>query len=542
MIEQNKQAKVNIFCWAILGLVVLILFAYFVIGAHIVKNSVNGAAGFGMAQSDTANSILNITVNNTNLGPGGLNESSNITQINITLPIGLFFVNSTNDSVVATAGAVVKFTYLNFTSGNVLTFINETILLNGSNNITTSTNVGQFVFNVSANGSAVGVFNISVIVMNGSLGTSQHNLTIKINDTTTPVIEFNNGSTTGPFANTSSIFINVTVTEVNEQNRSFIINGTSGIVNKTVLTDRTVAVNFTQTNLSDGWYNISVLVSDKGPSNLNTPNTASSPQRVVILDRTAPVVTFTCTPALVSVGDTVTCSCSGTDATSGVKTTTYTVNPSTSDTGTFSPSCGVTDYTGNSASKTASYTVELGSSSGGGGSSGGSGGDSSSTPSTGTGTTPEVEEVEWSQTYQQNDEDFSVKSSVSQELASLERVTILLSDEEHFVGVKSLTESSVIIQVGSVVEEATLNVGESEKFDLTQDGYYDVKITLVSITDGKANLIMDSINEKVIAEETPVTPSGTSAGEGLSSTMWIVILVVIIVAILIVFFVLKRKE
>ena len=69
-----------------------------------------------------------------------------------------------------------------------------------------------------------------------------------------------------------------------------------------------------------------------------------------------PAVTFSCTSSVV-VGGVITCTCTGTDAGSGVDSTTYTVNPSTTAAGTFSTTCTVTDVAGNSDTSTVSYTV-----------------------------------------------------------------------------------------------------------------------------------------------------------------------------------------
>jgi len=47
------------------------------------------------------------------------------------------------------------------------------------------------------------------------------------------------------------------------------------------------------------------------------------------------ITSFSCSPSSVVVGETVTCSCSGTDVGKGISSTTYTANPSTSTAGTF---------------------------------------------------------------------------------------------------------------------------------------------------------------------------------------------------------------
>jgi PGF-pre-PGF domain-containing protein len=81
------------------------------------------------------------------------------------------------------------------------------------------------------------------------------------------------------------------------------------------------------------------------------------------IDKTNPSVSsFTCTNTVL--GQTVTCSCSGTDALSGVATATYTQTFVARAVGSQSTTCTVTDSVGNTATGTATYTIT---GSGGGG-------------------------------------------------------------------------------------------------------------------------------------------------------------------------------
>jgi len=117
-------------------------------------------------------------------------------------------------------------------------------------------------------------------------------------------------------------------------------------------------LNTTVEGISDGIYVWGVYCND------SAGNTDwADANRTLIIDTTAPTVSFSCFPTSVSASTIIICSCSGTDVTSGVATTSYTANPSTLITGTFLTTCTVTDYAGNSASSGVSYSV---SSSGGG--------------------------------------------------------------------------------------------------------------------------------------------------------------------------------
>ena len=130
-------------------------------------------------------------------------------------------------------------------------------------------------------------------------------------------------------------------------------------------------LNLNTTGFSDGWYNISIYANDSF-NNLN-----NSYKIRIVIDNKAPTGIINCSPDGVVVGETVSCSCSGSDATSGVASVSYNSKPSTSNTGTFTVTCTITDYSGNVFSTSTTYNVESApitpsSSSGGGGSSSGS--------------------------------------------------------------------------------------------------------------------------------------------------------------------------
>jgi hypothetical protein len=77
------------------------------------------------------------------------------------------------------------------------------------------------------------------------------------------------------------------------------------------------------------------------------------------IDNTNPTAALLCNPQpVVYVGDVLTCSCDGSDATSGVNSTSFIEHPSTSSAGTFQTDCLVTDNAGNSVIDTFTYLVE----------------------------------------------------------------------------------------------------------------------------------------------------------------------------------------
>ena len=125
------------------------------------------------------------------------------------------------------------------------------------------------------------------------------------------------------------------------------------------------SVSVATTGFKDGNYTVTAFVNDTA-GNLNSSAATTS----VLFDNTVPIVSVSCNPSTVTAGELLTCTCSRSDATSGINTVNFNANPSTSSTGTFTSSCTVSDLAGNSASASTTYRVE----SGGSGVSGGAGG------------------------------------------------------------------------------------------------------------------------------------------------------------------------
>jgi hypothetical protein len=666
-VHMENKAKLSSGVLVFYMLLAFVFFAYVVYGAHVITDP---DASFNIGESQTIMYTLNITVNNTD-GHATINDTANITQVNVTLPPGIFFVNSTNFSSFSWGGgANLTFTYRNFTNStdkgdnktvSILSWTNQTMLLNGTTLHTLGLfpdSVGQFWFNVTANSSAIGTFTVMVDTLNGSGHTRQTNLTLIVNDTTTPawinwtnptnmtignmsipsnksyfiynvtvidngpidtitvtLINATNGTvwsaaagtanysnftknatslfgnfsnlrngdyyinvtvndtggnvnyttwlrggnpgaveneriafnisdvlnpsvvyrsdTYGDWVNSSSIFVNVTVVEANEANITFrLFNETTSLGNTTTSTTTTLrAINWSAAGLGlpDGNYTLNVTVGDYGP---NVNQTLS---RHVVIDTTKPSVTHACSPLQVKTGDTITCTCSASDVMTGVEVgPTFTKNPSTSNTGTFTTSCSATDYVGNTKQINIQYTVEQsgggGSSSGGGGGSGNSGQQGDSGEDKGGSSEPSETNVEWEQSFNEDDSELESKGAVSRELAMKERMLLLVSGQSHHVGVVGIDGETATIEVGSEPQEVTLGIGESDMFEVTGDDYYDVEVTLVSITEEKAKVQVKYIHEQVSIFD----------DVGVSGLVWIIIIAVVVIAV--VAYVLFRKK
>ncbi|HIJ98344.1 TPA: hypothetical protein H1005_00160 [archaeon] len=126
----------------------------------------------------------------------------------------------------------------------------------------------------------------------------------------------------------------------------------------------------------------------------------------------------------------------------------------------------------------------------------------------------------WKNTYAYDTKNFSEKEPLTRELLKGYRVRIKLGNETHYVGVISLTSTSVTINVSSTPQQATLNVGESKKFEISGDDFYDILVKLNSINNNKTSMTISYLHEQI--SQTPPadvnTPAPSSPGTGEANT------------------------
>jgi len=285
--------------------------------------SVNNTAS-NEINSSNVSMVVDLTnpaiVYGSGIGADNANVSQNWIFVNVTAS------DTNNDSA----------TYLLFNSTSQ---VNSTLYTGYTTNTINWTGLPDetYTYNVTVNDSAT---NINI--------TTTYTITL---ETANPAIVYGSGMGANN-ANLSQnwIFVNVTASDDNADDIIYLLFNSTGQVNSTIYAGYTTnTINWT--NLSDGTYTYNVTINDTlSNSNITTTYT-------IILDTTDPTVSFGCTPSAVHPGGTVTCTCTGTDATSGVETTSYTASPSSSVSGSFLKTCDVTDYAGNSASGTDTYTV-----------------------------------------------------------------------------------------------------------------------------------------------------------------------------------------
>jgi hypothetical protein len=251
-----------------------------------------------------------------------------------------------------------------------------------------------------------------------------------------------------------------------------LYNVTNDEINSSTGSGASLYTNFTG-NLTDGTYYANATVNDSF-GNSNSSITAN-----ITFDTTNPSISFSCDDTSVDTGDTITCTCTATDNLDSSPSVSYAASPSTSSTGTFTTTCTATDDAGNNASSSVEYTVSSSSSSS----------SSSSTSSS----------HRWDTTFFVDEDQFL--EGFSKILEENERFKVKVNGTSHYVGVIEIDNDEVTINVSSTPQQAVLKIGDSKKFEVTDDDYYDVLVSLLSINDSEANITVKSIYEKIPADE-----------------------------------------
>jgi len=515
-------------------LIMIILSGIFLGVCFVVANTVDRITP-STSFNESVVYVLNISINNTD--GGGSSGEGNITQVNITLPAEFTFITGTNQSSADLAFNNVTFS----ASGQVLSWWNGSgnrYVVNGSGGKVNET----FVVNITAG--TPGAYNITVKYLNKS-GSFETNLTFIVNDTQAPNVSavnipVNHGNYSG------TIILNATIDDSKSDGSSLIdtiyvnITDSNGLmVNLT--NNLTSNLSNVYWNLSlntaalpDGKYNITFMANDT-TNNLNGTETIpftidNSAPSIILTEKNTSKTTIGVSIAITDPTSTVYTTCTaerGGDRIQGIvigtghSQTLYETGLSCGGTYSYTVSC--TDHAGNTGTKSINNIDVL--SCGSSGSSGGSSG--------GSGTTV------YSKTYNANTEEFI--AGYTKQLAKQERIKVSINNVDHQVGVKSLTESTATIEIASTSKEATLAVGDERKFDVNDDGTYDLYVKLNSIEANKADITIKSISEKVtdttIAEEQQKQDDATGKAEkeeGEKDLTWLWIVIGIIVVLVLV--------
>jgi len=480
------------------------------------------------------NQTINVWCNDT-FNHGTLNNSY-VVQVDTTNPSVVILPTYTN----ATFKRNNQQLTLNISVTDATSGLNSCVINVNGTNQTVSATRGTGTINW-CNSSAISLTNLAdgnqtiKIWANDSAGNSLLNSSYVVQvDTTGPIMNlpvYVNGTAK---KNTQNLTINISLTDGGSG-----LTGTGCIINANG-TNKTITSNsnwcndtISLTNLADGNQTIYIYTNDT----LNNWRLNSS--YVVQVDTTAPVPAYSCTYSTVSASEPLSCTCTSTAATSGIADLSFTSTPSTSTEGTFSVMCTTTDNAGNSATKNVSYTVI-----GSGGNGGSSGGGSSSSTSY------------WQNTIIPDNE--QINQGYTNSLAVKSRIKLTIKQEIHYLGVVGLTDTTALINVSSTSQQATLKVGDSRRFELNTDGYYDLLVTLNSIDSitKKANITVLTISEKItqevasqqqVQEQTAAQQAQEEietqiAKKGLDWWVWVIMGVVLLIIILAVVFSGKKNK
>lgn len=488
----------------LLAILIISITAGFAFAAHVLKEA-SGDSEVSINE-DSSSAIINISINNTNLG-----SSLNISQVNVTLYNNFLFTADSNGS--GDISSVVVFS----NTSTVLTWTNRTLLINGTGTINGTAVVGYFWLNVTATNP--GTYNITVSTFNGSV--FKQNITIRVNDTTAP-----NVTVTYPTNNTNisgtSIDFNITIIDNNRTEACWYSLNDSG-TNYSMSNMTATMWNATNASIANGHYIAQFWCNDSAGNINKTVNT------LLTIDTTDPIISsFSCTPSSVTTDEIVTCSCGGTDNLDANPTASFTEKPSTSSAGTFTLTCNVSDHASNSAATTTTYTVDY---------------PASGTVSGGS---------SYSKTIVQDLKEFSEIKTYSKSIEKNTRIRIKMDGKKHSIGLTDLTSTIATIEIFSTPQTATLSIGDERRFDLNGDGYYDLEIILNSIDQNKASLTLNSVYEKITEEtqkqeqekeeKAKETEEGVKEAEKEKDLTWLWILIVVIIVILIIVgYIIKKK-
>ncbi|KKP88239.1 MAG: hypothetical protein UR91_C0023G0003 [Candidatus Nomurabacteria bacterium GW2011_GWC2_35_8] len=154
--------------------------------------------------------------------------------------------------------------------------------------------------------------------------------------------------------------------------------------------------------------------------------------------------------------------------------------------------------------------------------------------------------------YSYDEKDFSLYSDINKALGKDDKIKVKINNESHSVTIYSLTNTSVVIKVASTIQTANFSIGDSNKFDVNDDDYYDLRVALNSISNSKADITVSYLHESIstttLTAEVVNTPASTVTS-GLPSTdetstdssmFWYIIISLIIIMIVVIYF-LTRK-
>jgi hypothetical protein len=118
-------------------------------------------------------------------------------------------------------------------------------------------------------------------------------------------------------------------------------------------------------------------------------------------------------------------------------------------------------------------------------------------------------------------------------------VAFSVAKSPHTVTIDSVTATSVTFTLRSTPQTVKLNIGESGKYDVNDDGHPDISATLIDITNGVANISFAAITTP-IADATPVAKVTQSSKNG--ALMPIVVSIGLVIIVIVISSVILKKQ
>ena len=229
------------------------------------------------------------------------------------------------------------------------TFTSSPILINMGATITSNTNYTiNFTISPSASNNLTLGANVTAIATGGNVTYSAlpYSSSLVTIDSQPPIVSFVNSSFNDSW-NMGNLTVNVSAFESLSNISSILI-----YVNGTNVENCSSSPCYYTNNSADGMYAVSAIAND-------TYNHTATASLLLGVDNTPPTASFSCSPTSQLRGDLVSCSCSPSDAMSGINSsaTSYEEYPSTAYTGEFSATCTFKDNAGNIGSAEAVYYV-----------------------------------------------------------------------------------------------------------------------------------------------------------------------------------------
>jgi hypothetical protein len=113
-------------------------------------------------------------------------------------------------------------------------------------------------------------------------------------------------------------------------------------------------------------------------------------------------------------------------------------------------------------------------------------------------------------------------------LRARERIRIVISGNDHYVGIISTNATSAVINVSSTPQQAIMTVGETRNFEVNGDNFYDLLVLLNNVNSTMANITVRQVNSSIVEEMFNISSNRTSRDVSqekgklnLSSLWWI---------------------